>query len=988
MRYLDGQLLCSATDLTGLAACRHLTELEQRASRGEIERPRRDDPFVDVLSRRGTEHEQNVLSGYGQEGIVTIDAGTHTLAGLQRAAEQTAAAMRAGARVIYQATFLHDGWVGHADFVERVDGAPSALGEWSYQAADSKLARSVKATALLQLAEYSEHITRIQGVAPRNVVVITGDRERHESRLADVAAYHRALKAEFVATVTGAPFETYPDKVDHCAVCRWADVCADKRRADDHLSLVAGIRNDQIEKLAAVGITTRRALAHAPDERPCDGIGAPVYERLRSQAALQIEGDGALPPLWKLVDPATDSAGGTGPRGFAALPEPSPGDLFVDLEGDQLAVEGGLEYLFGLVELVDGAPSYTPFWAHSREEERGAFEQAVDFILERRHRYSGMHVYHYAAYEPSAFKKLMGLHGTREDDVDGFLRGAVFVDLFKVVRQSVRLSTESYSLKEVEKLYSAGREGAVTSAGSSIVAYEEYLVDPEPHRLDEIAAYNRDDCESLVHLRDWLEKRRADAEHEFGIIPRPERPDEEVHDEEVGERAALAARLIGTGPAEALLGNLLDWHRREAKPAWWQFFARCNDYEPEQFVNDRDCIGGLQYKREIGPDHSSIVYEFGFEPQDHKFSAGDTPFDPATGGRAGTIVDIGDDWLTLKRGRLRSDEPFPYALIPGKPYDTDAQRDAIRDVAAWVADHGIDAPGPYRAVRDLLLRLPPRGVARMPAEASVEEACRVVSELNGGLLAVQGPPGAGKTFTGARMIVALLLAGRRVGVTATTHSAIGNLLREVVEAGAGAGVEIRAIQKASGEQRCTAAGVDCTSEAVDVVTGLRSGAYELAAGTAWLWSRVDLRESVDVLFVDEAGQMSLADVLAVGTAARNVVLLGDPQQLAHPSQGSHPDGAGASALQHVLGDHGTMPRELGLFLGTTWRMHPNVCTFISAVAYEDRLSFRTGPRKAIRRRRCRTVVGSCPARRERREVGGRSRRRRAACRRAGGKSVD
>lgn len=943
MRILDGELICSASDLVGFSACRHLTQLELGVTRGELARPTRDDPFVEVLSRRGTQHEQEVLAGYDPADVVVITPDTRTGAGTDAAAAETIAAMRAGAGVIYQATFLHEGWVGHADFVERVDDLASDLGGWSYRAVDSKLARSVKASAILQLCEYSEHLTRIQGVAPEHIVVITGDGERHGSRLADAAAYHRSLKAEFQATVCGEPIDTYPDPVGHCGVCRWTDVCTERRRVDDHLSLVAGMRGDQIRKLNDVGIRTRRALAGGPRDRPCDGIGAPVYDRLRRQAELQVRGEGVTPPLFELLEPEAPVDGDGGARGLAALPAPSPGDLFLDLEGDPLALDGGLEYLFGIVEVIDGGCVYHPFWAHTRAEERAAFEAAVDFIVERRSRHPDLHVYHYAPYEPTAFKRLMGAHGTREDEVDAFLRGGVFVDLYRVVKQSVLLSTESYSLKQVERLYRPVRDGAVMDAGSSIVAYEEYLLEPDSQKLDDIAAYNRDDCESLVFLREWLETRRDEAEARFGAIPRPTlaASTEEVGDGEVSERAALAARLLDLGRSEALLGHLLEWHRREAKPGWWQYFARCNDYEPQEFVDDSECIGGLEFVREVGPDKQSLVYEFRFEAQDHKFSAGAQPVDPATGSGAGTIVDIGDDWLTLKRAARRAADPFPRALMPGGPYDTAAQRAAIFAVAEWVADHGLDAPGPYQAVRDLLLRNPPRGVAFAADEPSLDAARRTVLELGGGCLAVQGPPGAGKTFTGARMIVALLEAGRRVGVAATTHSAITNLLDAVSDAAREAGLELRAIQKADEDKCSTAPGVSCASSPDTAEVGLASGDYQLAAGTAWLWSREGMREAVDVLVIDEAGQMALADVVAVGTAARNLVLLGDPQQLAQPSQGSHPDGAGASSLEHLLGEHETIPPDLGLFLDTTWRMHPDVCAFVSEIAYEDRLCSET-----------------------------------------------
>ncbi|HEY3831529.1 MAG TPA: TM0106 family RecB-like putative nuclease [Acidimicrobiia bacterium] len=955
MRVLDGEPIFSASDLVGFAACAHLTQLELAAARGEIRRPNRDDPLLDIMVRRGEAHEAALLEHEAESGrdVVTVSADTTDRAGLVAAARDTEAAMRAGAPVIYQAAFLHDGWVGHADFVERVDDVASDFGSWSYEVADAKLTRTVRASALLQLCEYSAHVARLQGRAPDRIHVITGDEVRHSFRLADYAAYHRTLKAEFLATAgvaASAAATTYPEPVEHCSICRWWGVCRDRRRADDHLSLVAGVRGEQRRRMHTVGIDTRAELAHEVTMPAGLSMSPAAFATLHAQAALQVRGDGCEPPLVELIEPAAPEPG-VPPQGLAILPAASTGDLFLDLEGDPYAADGGLEYLFGLVDITHGAPEYHAFWGHTKGEERVAFEAAVDLIVEYRRRWPDMHVYHYAPHEPSAFKRLMGEHGTREEEIDDLLRGNVFVDLYRAVRQGVRLSVESYSLKTVETLYFERPDGAVMTAGSSIVTYERYLETGDGALLDEIAAYNRDDCESLIGLREWLEARRSEAIARFGPIERPAQPEVAPEVVDDSERAELARRLLDGVPEEPtergreeqaryLLAHLLEWHRREVKPAWWRYFERVNVYEPDDFVRDSECIGGLAYEGVVGTVKRSLVHRFRFEAQDHKFRTGHEPLDPGTQKSAGTIMEIGDDYVDLKRGR-RSTKALPHALMPGQPYFTTEQREAIADVARWVLAHGIDAPGDYRAVRDLLLARPPRpfdGVAPRvaPGDDIVDAATRLTLALDGGCLPVQGPPGAGKTFTGARMIVAALEKGRKVGIAATTHNAITNLLAEVAKAAAERRFVLHGMQGIDGERSRPITGIECVkTDAMEAA--LLGGAVKLAAGTSWFWARAGMRDAVDLLFVDEAGQMSLADAVAVGTAARNLVLLGDPQQLAQPSTGSHPNGAGASALDHVLGDHSTIPDSRGLFLPTTFRMHPNVCRFISEVAYDDRL---------------------------------------------------
>jgi uncharacterized protein len=271
--------------------------------------------------------------------------------------------------------------------------------------------------------------------------------------------------------------------------------------------------------------------------------------------------------------------------------------------------------------------------------------------------------------------------------------------------------------------------------------------------------------------------------------------------------------------------------------------------------------------------------------------------------------------------------PHPRALMPSGPIPSVVIEGAIRRLAEHVVAHGIAGPGPYRCARDLLLRTP-RDPAAGPFATSY--------------LAIQGPPGSGKTHRGAELILDRVVQGQRVGITAHSHAVIGNLLHKVCELAGERGVKVRALQKAKEHQECDSPIVECTEDNGVVAAAAVAGDYDVIAGTSWLWAREAMADSVDVLFVDEAGQKSLADVLAVSGAAAQLVLLGDPQQLAQPSKGSHPEGAEVSALEHLLAGRATMPPELGWFLDETWRMHPAVCAFVSEIAYEGRLHSRPG----------------------------------------------
>ena len=992
MQQIDGRAVYAATDLVAYLACEHLTGLERAALAGLVERPMRDDPELDVIRRRGFEHEQRYLVDLSAEGrsVVTIsldgsieDRGDQ----LRAAAAETVDAMAAGADVIYQATFFDGTWRGHADFLLRVDDAsrPSTWGDYHYEVADTKLARHVKPSAILQICSYIDQLERLQGVRPEWLYVALGGSARAVERLRvdDYMAYYRGVRDRFLATmaaegvVSYPPVGTYPEPVDHCDVCRWAAECAIRRRADDHLSLVAGISARQRRALEGRGVTTLEALGELPIPvmPPLEGTSAGALERVREQARLQLEGRRLGEPRYELLLPAPGEP--IDPeRGLASLPEPSPGDLFLDLEGDPYAFEDGLDYLFGVLD-CDG--TFHAFWSRDGDGEFGlagerlAFERLMDFIAERRAADPTMHVYHYAPYEPTALKRLMGRYGTRETEVDDLLRQGVLVDLLRVVRQSMRASVESYSIKKLEIFYGFEREIDLRDAGSSIVAFEQWLQLGEGERpgsehLERIERYNRDDVISDQRLRDWLEDRRPELASLTGRpVPRPlaREPLPESLSDEVLRTQALVDRLadpavVPTDPADRspeqhgrwLLAQLLGWHRREDKAAWWEFF-RLMDLTPAQLVDEDDPIGLLEPVEPIGElVKGKQVWRYRFPEQEFDLGRPGTVFEPRQKAErpndkpgawaCGDVVAVDQVNLTVDLKRDPS-TPHPEGIVPMSVVGSANQKERLRDLGEWVAEHGIDADGPERAVRDLLMGRPPRAGQSPgaplggPDESDLQAARRLALALEETVLPIQGPPGSGKTHSGARMIVSLIGAGKRVGITGTSHKVIGNLIRSVLAAAHDEGVTVLPVQRADPSQVLDDERVVRANDAGVVRARLDDARANLAAGTSWLWSTEAMRDSVDVLFVDEAGQISLANVVAMGHAANSIVLLGDPQQLDQPMQGTHPPGADRSALAHVLGSDATIPPERGLFLETTWRLHPALCRFTSEAFYDDRL---------------------------------------------------
>jgi predicted RecB family nuclease len=933
MQLHHGKLLLSPSDLSNYLACPHLTTLELEAAHRRRAKPHIREALAQLLADKGDLHEKRYLDdlrSHGRE-IVEVELPERS-AEFDEAYAATIAAMRAGADVIYQATFARAGWRGRADFVVRVN-EPSDLGDWSYEPYDTKLARSTKPAAVLQLAWYAGEIAAIQGRLPERLHVVLGTTEVETYRPADVEAYLRLAQRRLRDHAEDPP-ETYPWPCEHCSRCDFVPVCRDRWVADDHLTRVASIRRDQIGKLGTVDITTLTALGEAPPGLNVRRLAPAMVEKLCDQAALQLHRYRSSELTYRLLAPEER-------RGLGLLPTPSPGDLFFDMEGDPFYDPAlGLEFLFGVLwRDPSGTTTYQPFWAYDRDGERRAFEEFVDFVGERRQAVPELHVYHYATYEPSTLARLMGAHATREEEFDEFLRGEVFVDLLQVVRQGMRAGVDSYSLKDIEKLFFT-RKAEVSSGNEAVIEFERWLDDDESARLDAIAAYNEEDCLATLELRDWLLARRPEAEREHGVsipfLPPPEGRPVVEHDEAPAETAMLRDALLASasvGDGRELCARLLEYHRREARPGWWWYFLRLRMTD-EELADDGEALGCLEHDGAepddlsiANPRAKSLEWTFTFPPQQHQFDEEDGGSDPREKGTGWTVsaIDNATGVIRLRRSKNMRDAPLPTSLVPGGPIGTKAQQGALRRLAASL----LAGDGRYLHL-ELLLRgdLPLRGAVLQCRELADQRD--LLDRLEGSYLVVQGPPGSGKTYRGARLITHLLAQGRKVGITAQSHKVIHNLLAEVERAAAEEGLDFKGIKRGDHWQSAHIKTSDSIAKVLDPE-------ITLVAGTAWLFAREELDGKLDTLVVDEAGQFSLADALACGTSAKRLVLLGDPLQLAQVTQGVHPHGSGASVLEHVLGDHETIPETMGIFLEETRRMHPKVCRFVSEAFYEGRL---------------------------------------------------
>jgi predicted RecB family nuclease len=961
MKIRNDTFTLSATDLANHLSCRHLTTLELRLVKGELAEPSWENPHLVVLQQRGLEHERAYIESLRAKELAIVDLSGEPE---ETANERTWRAMEHGAQVIVQATFASGQWRGRADVLLRVEQSqnPTRLGAWSYEVVDCKLARETKAETILQLCLYSELVAEMQGMEPECFHVIRPNIafEPESYRLSSFAAYYRSVKETLRAAVEADPKGTYPEPVQHCDVCRWWKECDKRRRDDDHLSFVAGASRLQRKELTMQDIQTLEALAKLQLPIPFNpSRGAREgYVRIREQARIQLEAR----TEGRLKFEMLQSMPG---KGLSRLPSPSTGDIFLDLEGDPFVDENGLEYLFGVATTSEeGNLTYEGRWALDRAQEKAAFEWFIDFTFQRIGRFPDLHIYHFGIYETSAVKRLMLRYATREEKVDRLLRGEVFIDLHSVIKQAIRAGVEQYSLKEIEKFCNYQRRVPLPEASPARHFIEHQLELGGTPTLTEnacrlIAGYNEDDCRATEQVRQWLEHIREGVIASGTDLPRPSEkgtaPSKELtaHQHHV---ATLFDALTKDLPAEPkdrtsaqaakwLLAHALDWHRREEKVKWWEFF-RMKHLPEEDLYDEKSALAGLSLRQRMpktSPKERAPIDQYQYPVQECSIKVGAKLY-TLDEQQFGEVVAIVPQARTIAvRKLMKLDHLHPRSVFSHSYYGTEEHSNSILRLAEWIVANGIDVPGDYRAARDLLLRHPPRlsegnllSVQR--GQTSLELACLLGLSLDHSVLPVQGPPGAGKTFTGARMICELIKNGRKVGITAVGHKVIRKLLDEVVLAAREMNLHnVACAHKTDGEGQGAESirEIETNDEALQE---LQSGTVNVLGGTPWLWARANFMNSVDVLFVDEAGQMSLANVLACSPASRSLVLLGDPQQLEQPQKGSHPEGSDVSALAHLLDGNVTITDTQGLFLAETWRLHPRICRFTSEMFYDGRLA--------------------------------------------------
>lgn len=904
-----------------------------------------EDPLLAHLAGKGLEHEANFLetlqSRYSD--VVTIEDDIDDATKL----EQTRAAMARGADVIFQACLEKSPFRGYADFLVKIDQR-SALGDHAYVAWDTKLAKEMKPYFVIQLCCYSEMLEAMQGWLPDTATVVLGTDEEVDFMVSDYYHYYQAKKAEFMEQQAKFDAESMPDPFQYVQHGEWSEFVETQRQERDHLSKVANITRNQISRLEAAGISTMSGLAATSQER-VPKLHEEIFATLKNQAAIQLRSEQTGTTEWEIR-----ATGGSKKNGLANLPSANAADLFWDLEGFPLE-EGGLEYLWGCALLDEqGERQFWERWAHDQEQEKQAFTDFIQWAYQRWLDHPGMHIYHYGHYEVSVCKRLMGRYGVSEFEVDQLLRHGVFVDLYRIVLQGLVVGEPGYSIKNIEHLYRGKRETDVATGGESVVVYAQWREAPDGYDwqtseiLNGIREYNIDDCYSTMELADWLRNAQLEADVDYQPLDGAEEPPEE---REPNELELLEEALLSVAVSESeteenrflarQLAHLVLFHTRENKPVWWRYFER-SGMSFNELYDDPDCLAGCRRTdREpfLKSDRSrNPTYEYRFDTnQEFRNRRFKTVHILNIEDKSAAVHLIDSDAGILQLTR-KQEPPEVIDVIAFEFVSPDSIDQAIYSIGEqFLQDRQLNKP-----LKEFLLRQLPDvdpelllGVEGKADGEKLDQIIEVISNLDHSVVTVQGPPGTGKTYTASHVIHWLLKSGKSVGVTSNSHKAIDNLMIATYALCTKSGDDFQ-FTKVQPEENELFENYPWwhIKSSREIWNGLQEEGCVIGA-TAWGFSTPG--GQVDYLFVDEAGQVSLAKLAAMSNQAKNIICLGDQMQLPQPIQGTHPGDSACSILDYFLQDTPTVPPEKGIFLNRTYRMHKGVNGFVSDAIYSGRL---------------------------------------------------
>ena len=895
---------------------------------------------------KGNIHEKNYLKELKKKYKKVIDLKSSKLSKEEKV-PQTIQAMKEGWEVIHGGYLKRDKWIGEFDFLIINKDLKSKFGDYSYEVIDTKNSNKPKPDHIIQLGMYTYMLEQTQGVLPKRFTIVLKDMIEEDVQVNQVNEFFKTHRENYEKFVSNGIDKTKPEKCSFCQICSWKEECEKLWIKEDNLNQIGGLTKVHLKKLLELKIDTASKLSKQDPKKNIKGFKPEISYKLITQARLQKEFEKSQKPIFE-----NNPLNLIGKKGFNLLPEPSACDLYFDIESvEDHTYPGGLEYLFGIYYVENEKEKFEALWAHNKKEEKQNVVNFFKFTKAHFKKYPSAKIYHYGSYEITALLKLTSLHSVNGVDYDNFLRLEKFVNLLNVNKQGLFLSESSYSLKNVEKFYEFKREGDVQKGDVSQEYYSEWIETQDQKYLDEIESYNKQDCHSTYQLHKWLLKIKPEETSWFQIHENQE-DEVELKDWEadiLNYQKKVEKGKFQNASIKQLIFDIIGFYNRENKPSWREFFERKLKSD-EELIEDPECIGGMELNSKPTPDKKSLIYSYKFEEQDFKLKRTKRVIiannqDLEQKDNAGTIVDI--DYqkkeVLLRRGVASGILPQYLSIGPEKPRPNSK---LISNTYKFI-DSLLNKEKKYNALISFLEKKIPEidgvksGDKIVKSDDFLKEIPKIISNLKNSYIYIQGPPGTGKTQQAANTIIELLKKNKKIGITGLSHKVIHNLLERIEE------LAIKKKFAFSGYKRGTLTDEETVFDGEYIKTYEKDPVFmnaiddkntgNLFAGTKFHFASSFYDEKIDYLFIDEAGQVSIADLISIGNVAKNIVLIGDQNQLGQPIKGTHPNESGQSILDYLLEGKDTIPEDRGIFLNKTYRLNSKLNDFISSNFYEERL---------------------------------------------------
>ena len=860
--------------------------------------------------------------------------------------KETISALKAGYELIYGGWLASGNWIGELDFLEINNHVKSDLGNWSYEVTDTKNSPKVKKEHIYQVSLYSFLLKEAQGILPKNFYILLKNKKKEVIKLKEVFSTFSLHKKYFENFIKNDLNKKKLEKISSISLRDLQEFYENEWKAKKHLNSLLGSNKNSVKKLNQAGIHSFDKLAKLDPKKEIKGLKDEAKIKLINQAKLQMEAEKEGVIKFKYIEENFALN-----KGFNLLPEPTESDLFFDLEGVQdFVYQGKLEYLFGIFYEEKGEKIFKPFWAHNREEEKKSLIKFFEFTKKHFKKYPKSKIYHYAPYEINALERLTSIHKVHGVDFDHYLNLNKFVDLFRVVKQAIYVSQKSYSIKDIEKYYDFKRTGDILKGDISEEFYIQWMQNNDQQLLDKIEEYNKQDCISTFRLRKWL-LRIKPKQTKFFVPEKDQleiRPFEEIlleYQEKFKNSKIKSNNII------QLLSDIIGFFNREQKPQWRQHFDR-KDLSNSELIEDRECIANMKLAS-VFQDKKSFVYKYIFPEQEYKLKEGRKCIianntDPERSDYAGKIQELDqiNRSLLLRKGITREEKKLPKVLSVGEEVMSHSFFENLNKNTYKFCDNVLNKEDGYEAIKSFINRDTPKIKGIKNGEKIIKndnfdiEIPKIISNLQNSYIFLQGPPGSGKTYQASNAIIELLKKNKKIAVTANSHKVIHTLLEKVENLASKQKYIFKGLKKGNPDDPDTfydGKFVKTDRNEKHYIDGLKDNKILLYAGTKYHLSQWYYQNKLDYLFVDEASQISVADLVALGGITKNIILIGDQMQLGQPTQGSHPGESGCSVLDYLLEGKDTIADNKGIFLNKTYRLHPKINSFISENFYEDRL---------------------------------------------------